>query len=1115
VRITDLSIAKRATVFFVMAAAVAAGVNAYLSLPREAFPDIEIPQVIVYVRYPGAAPEDVESQITDPLERELQGIDGLDTISSVSQESVTVVTVEFVSGTDIDDALQKVRDRVDRAKADFPEEAEEPVLQETEFSDIPVVQVNLAGDVGPAVLKRLAEDLQDALEGLPGVLRANLVGGLEREVKVDVDPERLRLYDLALKDVIDAVDDENVSIPGGDLDLGERSYAVRVPGEVENPLDVGRFVIKTRGGSPIFVDDVAKVSYGFKDRSSYARINGEEAVALTIQKRQGSNVLDVVSRVRETTDRVTATWPDAVKVVFLADFSEDVELMVHDLENNILSGLVLVVVVLMFALGFRNSLFVGVAIPFSMLLAFVVLQLSGITLNNVVLFSLVLAVGMLVDNAVVVIENNYRHMQEGQGREYSARHGTYEVGAAILVSTLTTVAAFSPLLFWPGVVGDFMVYMPITVSIVLSASLLVALTVNPVLSATFMRLTSRDRKLLAARVAGEARSETEARSEAGAELPRESFLGRIIHGFGGGLSGLYASNLAWALRHRVLVVGGTIGAFIGIVVLFGMFNHGVEFFPETEPRQIFIDVDLPPGTRVERTDDVVQELERRLTETPDLETMAASAGAGSQAQFGAGARGDVTQGRITLDLVDREDRVQSSFATMDWVREQTAGIPGVEIDVRRPDEGPPVGLPLEIEISGDDFATLGEIAARIESEIESVPGLVSLASDFDLARPEVIIDVDRTQASRLGLTTADIASTVRTAVTGTEASTYRKGEEDDDVDITVRLQESARQSLEDLAQLTVRTEDGAKIPIASIATIRRGSALTSIKHKDAERVVTVSGDVTSPELAEPVRSEARRRIEEMGALLPVGYSLSFGGQSEEEEEAKDFLTQAFLYGVLLVLALMVAKFDSVTIPLIITTSVLMSMIGVLGGLLVTGLPFGIIMTGLGVISLAGIVVNNAIVLLDYGEQLWAQGLSRAEVVRLTGARRMRPVLLTAVTTILGLIPLTTGVEFDFVDMRLATGGESSQWWKGMGVAVIFGLAFATFLTLILVPVLYDLLLQVREWAARRRGAKGEGEPAESARAIEEGEPGRAVAGVAGQRGDEGAEPAESERRVAG
>ena len=1081
-RITEASVRQRATVFFLMLVVGIAGIYAYRTLPREAFPDITIPQVLVYTLYPGASPQDVETQLTDPIERELQGIDGLDTLTSTSQESVSVITAEFVSGTDIDDALQKVRDRVDRAKVDFPEEAEEPLLQEVNFSDIPIIQVNLGGDVGPVVLKDLAEDLQDELESVRGVLRANLVGGLEREVKVDVDPERLRLYGVSLQDVVDAVRDENVAIPGGELDLGERTYAVRVPGEVTDPLAVADFVVTSPGGSPIYVRDVAEVSYGFKDRVSYARINGKESVALTVQKRQGANIVEVADRVREVVAERAETWPAGVEVTFLGDLSKDVRQIVKDLENNILSGLVLVVVVLMFALGFRNALFVGVAIPFSMLVTFVVLQLSGVTLNNVVLFALVLAVGMMVDNAVVVIENNYRHMQLGLGREEAALVGTREVGAAIVVSTLTTLGAFAPLLFWPGVVGDFMFFMPLTVSIVLSASLLVALTVNPVLSAAFMRLAGKDRRRKRDR-----RRAVEA-GEEGADEPvprrrRPNRLETAIRVLGSIIGDLYERCLSWALDHRAVVVVGTMVVFVLVVILFGMLNTGVEFFPETEPNQIIVDLELPPGTRLERTDEVVRFLEERLADTVDLEFMSAAVGAGAQAEFGVGGQGNPRQGRITLDLWDRVDRRQSSFTTMDQVRAETSGLPGVEVDVERPAEGPPVGEPVSIELSGDDFATLGDLAARVREEIDSIEGLVSLTDDFDLARPEVVIDVDREQASRLDLTTADIASTVRTAVTGTEASTYRQGDEEEEVEITVRLAESARRSMEDLAQLTVRTEAGAQIPIASIAELRQTSSLTSITHKDLDRVVTVSGDVTTPQMAEPVRSEAERRLAAVDDLLPPGYRLAFAGQSEDEAEAVAFLSRAFLYALLLVLALMVAKFNSLALPMIVMTSVIMSMIGVLVGLLVTGLPFGIIMTGLGVISLAGIVVNNAIVLLDYGEQLHAEGgMERRELVMQTGIRRMRPVLLTAVTTILGLIPLSTGVEFDFTEFHFATGGESSQWWKGMGVAVIFGLGFATFLTLILVPVLYDALLQVREWAARRRAAReadaGDAVPAE-------------------------------------
>jgi CzcA family heavy metal efflux pump len=1043
-RLTEISLAHRVTVFFLAVAVAFAGLTAYRNLPRESFPDIEIPVIIVYTIYPGAAPADVEEQVTDRLERELTGLDGLKELTSVSQEGASMITVEYVSGTDIDTALQKVRDRVDLAKPDLPDDAEDPVLQEINLTDFPIIQVNLSGEVGPVVLKDVAEELQDELEILSGVLRVNLVGGLEREVRVDVDPERLRLYGLALDDVVDAIGDENVSIPGGDMDLGDQSYAVRVPGEVDNPLEVGDFVIVARDGQPIYVRDVAEVSFGFKDRESFARIDGKESVALAVQKRQGANVIEVADAVKAQVELARERWPGSVEATVLGDQSKDIRMMVKDLENNILSGLVLVVAVLMVALTFRNALFVGIAIPFSMLITFLAVQLSGETLNMVVLFSLILAVGMLVDNAIVVIENIYRHMQEGEPRKSAAGNATREVGSAILFSTLTTLAAFSPLFFWPDVIGDFMWYLPFTVCLALTASLLVAFTVNPTLASAFMRLSKRD-----------------LRTEDSEDSAASGWMAKL----GNGIVALYRSNLTWALDHRLVVVLATVAVFFGVLMIFGRFNHGIEFFPSTEPTQIIVDLEMPPGTRVEVTDEVVQELERRFADLPDVRVMAAGSGAGSQSEMFGGGSGSATNGRIILDLIDRKEREQDSFLTLEEARARAAGIPGATIDVDRPQEGPPVGDPVSIELSGDDFEALGAISQRIRQEIEDIEGLVSLDDDFDLARPELVVRLDRTQAARLGLTTATVASTIRTAVNGTEASTYRHG--DEDIDITVRLQEASRASLDDLARLAV-VADGKQIPISAVATLEQSKALTAIRHKDQKRVVTVSGKVTTPTMAEPVRLAAQEKIEAIADLLPPGYTMTFAGQSEDEDEAKEFLASAFLYGVLLVLGLMVTKFDSLALPAIVITTVIMSMIGVLVGLLVTGMPFGIIMTGLGVISLAGIVVNNAIVLLDYGEKLNATGLPRREVVVQTGLRRMRPVLLTAITTILGLIPLSTGYEFDFRELHFSSGGESSQWWQSMGVAVIFGLAFATFLTLVLLPVLYDLLLQVREWRARRK-----------------------------------------------
>lgn len=1043
-RLGELAVRNRATVFFALFAIIVAGTSAYVSLPRESFPDIEIPNILVYTVWPGASPTDVESQLTDELERELQGLEGIKQITSTSTESVSVVNVEFVSGVDLDFALQKVRDRVNLAKAEFPADADEPILRELNFSDVPILQVHLSGDVGPVELRRLAKAVQDEVEAIPGVLRATLVGGVEREVQVDVDPERLRLYGASLDDVLDAIRDENVSIPGGELKLKGQTLALRVPGEVEDPLAIEQFVVKVVGQRPIQVRDVATVSYGFKERSSYSRIDGRESVSLAVQKRSGSNIIELTDRLKSEVERLEKTWPPGVEATFLADQSKDIRIMVADLENNVLTGVVLVVIVLFFTMGLRNALFVGAAIPLSMLLTFIVVQLAGMTLNMMVLFSLVLAVGMLVDNSIVVVDNIYRHMQEGKTAFEAAQIGAREVGGAVLNSTLTTIGAFVPLFFWPGIIGDFMSILPIAVCIALAASLVIAFTANPTLASAYMRRDQERAMVIDDR----------------ADLVGDA-------GLGGRILLRYRDALAWALGHRAVVLGGTLALFVVVILFYGKFNHGTELFPETDPRQIWASVETPPGTRLEQTDAIVRELERRLGDLPDIRVRSAASGSGATGDEFSGGRsegGDPTRGRVTLDLLDMEVRGQSSLLTLEEARRRVKGIPGATINVERPVEGPPVGDPLSIELSGDDFARLGAIAERIQREIADIPGLATLDNDFDLARPEVIVHVDRDQAARLGLSTALVARTLRTAINGTEASQFRDGE--DEWDITVRFAPGARSSLADLQRLVVVNEDGEQIPLETVAKVETGAALQSIQHKDRRRVVTIAGKVTTPEQAQPVRAEAERRIRALPGLLPAGYAVRFAGQSQDEEESTAFLSKAFLYALIVVLLLIVGQFNSYAVPFIIMTSVVMSMIGVLLGLVLTGTPFGIIMTGIGVISLAGVVVNNAIVLLDYAEQLRVRGIARRAAILVTGMRRLRPVLLTAVTTILGLVPTVVGWGFDFRGFHFQASGESSSWWRPMGVAVMFGLAFATFLTLVLVPVLYDLLL---EWRERRSG----------------------------------------------
>lgn len=1026
--LVDAALRHRSTVFFLMVALLSLGLMAYLSLPREQYPDIDIPLILVYVPYPGAAPAEVESQIVIPIERELAGLEGLDDLFSNSKEGLAIITAEFDSGTDIDAALQKVRDRVDRAQVDFPDEAEEPSLEEVSFSDVPVLQVHLSGEVGPVILEQLAEDLQDDVEILPGVLGAGIVGGRDRQVQVDVDPEKLRLHGLSLDDVVGAVGRGNASIPGGELDLGEVTYAIRVPGEVEDPLRIADFVVETRQGRPVFVRDVATVRFGFEDRTSFSRIDGRESISLTVQKRVGANIIQVIDQVKEQVDLAQEGWPTGVEATYLGDLSYDVRRQVNDLENSILSGLLLVVLVLMLALGIRNALFVALAIPFSMLTTFLVVQLAGVTLNMVVLFALVLAVGMLVDNAVVVIENIYRHMQEGASGRQAASAATREVGGAIAISTFTTLGAFAPMFYWPGVIGDFMKYLPWTVSIALVASLVVAFTVNPVVCSLLMKV-----------------------KEPSGPGWGDRFGRRFLAG--------YRRLLTGALDHPWVTIGFAALIFVGVLLAFGPFNPGVEFLPVEEPNLILVDVDLPGGSTVEKTNRAVLAIEAAMANLPDLEVLATSVGLGSRAD-GFGGVGGPNMARLSLDLVEREARSQSSFDTMDEVRRRMGRFPGLTYDVFQPDDGPKVGDPLAVEITGEDFATLGAISTRAKPLLVDIPHLVSLDDNFDLARPEIVVRVDRVAAARHDLSVADIALTLRTAVHGVEASTYRY--DDDEIDVMVRSAESSRRSIEDLERLTVVNPAGEQIALTEVATLGRSSALSAIFHKNRRRMVTVSGKVSEPKMAEPVRREARKRLEAVPDLLPEGYQMSFSGQEEDEEESKRFLMRAFLYAVIIVLALMVGKFDSLAIPGIIITSVMMSMIGVLLGLLITRMPFSIIMTGVGIISLAGIVVNNAIVLLDYGEQLMARGLDRRQAVLQAGMRRLRPVMLTAVTTILGLLPLTTGVEIDFRTLTLSTGSESSQYWGPMGVAVIFGLTFATFLTLVLVPVLYHALLGFRQ-----------------------------------------------------
>ncbi len=1026
-KITNLAIDNRISTNVLMFIIIIMGAYSYISMPKEASPDITIPYIVVSTPYFGVSPEDIENLVTRQIERELKGLSDVEEIRSTSQEGFSMITVEFIAGTDVDDALQKVREKVDLARPDLPEDAEDPVISEINFSDLPIMLLNISGRMDLVGLKRVAENLEDHIETIPGVIDAQVTGGLTHEVQVNIDPDRLNFYDVGLQDVIDAIRDEHLTIPGGTIELGEIKYLVRVPGEFTIPERLADIVIKAVDGRPVYLRDLAEVSYSFEERESISRLNGVETVSLSITKRSGTNLLEIADRVKQLIEQERQSLPEGIEIAITGDRSKDIVSMVNELENNVISGLLLVVLVLFVVMGLRNSLLVGVAIPLSMLLSFLVLQAMGETMNMVVLFSLIMAVGMLVDNAIVIVENIYRHHQEGLPVVQATRVATAEVGMAVTSSTLTTVVAFFPMLFWPGIMGEFMFYLPLTLIITLTSSLFVALVFNPTICSRWLRVSGELRHI---------------------EPRREALGGFMRH---------YFDLLTYAVRRPVKTLLASFGTLVLVIIIYGAFNHGTEFFPLVDPNVLYVDVTAPPGTSLGASDRLVRQVEEVIATLPDIDNVTANVGTqGTSMDFSLG-QGTTNKSRVMIDLLDNDFRTQPSPVTRDTLRRRLQDITGAEIEVNEEEHGPPTGPPINIEISGDDYQLLGELARQVGEQIQDIPGVVDIEDDFEEGKPELRVSIDREQAALLGLNTRDIATTIRTAINGTEAAKYRVGE--DEYDITVRFRESQRRSIEDLRQIKV-FQEGSLIPLTNMADVEVTGGLGTIQHKDMKRVVTVGAKVEGRN-ENAALAEAQQKL--AGMQLPGGYLLEFTGQNEEQEESMAFLSKAFVIALLLIALVLISQFNSLVIPFIIMFSVVLSLIGVLIGLLVTGTSFGIIMTGIGVISLAGVVVNNAIVLLDYTQKLRMAGFSKEEAVVQAGLVRLRPVLLTAVTTILGLVPLATGIGFDFIKWRPTWGAsESTQWWGPMAIAVIFGLGFATILTLVVVPSMYRLLTDITD-----------------------------------------------------
>ncbi|MBA4313386.1 MAG: AcrB/AcrD/AcrF family protein [Chlorobiaceae bacterium] len=1052
--IWSLAVDNKVVVYILIAMIVLFGWASYNRLPREATPEVLIPWIIVATPYVGVSPVDIEGLITKPLERTLKGLKDVKQITSVSKEGLSTIRVEFNTGIDIDEALRRVRDKVNTTRSQLPADILDPIISEINISEFPILFVNVGGDVGLARLKNIAEDVRDKIEGIPGVLRADVSGGLEPEVQINVDVYRMNAYQISFDDIANAIRSENLSIPGGSIDTKEKNLTIRIPGEFKDVIPLENIVLKIQHDKPIYLRDVAKVNYSFEDRQSYARLNGTEVVSLAVRKRAGENLLRITDEVKRIVKEEQVQLPNGIILTVSNEQATFVTRMVKELENSIMTGMFLVVLSLFMFFGFKNSLLISTAIPLSMFVGFVVISMLGITLNMVVLFSLVMVLGILVDDAIVVIENIYRHQQEyNEPPLVAAKKAAGEVFVPVLTSTITTLSAFLPLAFWPGIVGDFMKYFPFTLIITLTASLFVAYVISPVQGAQWINYKKEIIK---------AKKNLAHPHWYRKYNPFTILYHKVDELFFPWMQKEYVRTLRWTLNRKGLTVLASFVFLIFVIILFALFNKGVEFFPTTEPAQMSINIEAPSGTSLDVTNGISKIIEERLNQIPgkhDVEFVATSIGT-SDDPFDFGGQGTSNKGQIAINFFEKIKRKQSTFQTLEEVRKTTVGIAGGDIRVVKEEMGPPVGAPVSIEVSGEDYSQLASLSKLIREKIKNVTGLVDLKDDYNTGRPEVEIIIDREKAGLLWTSTGRIASTVRAAIAGVEASKYRVGE--DEYKIRVRLREDQRTSQTDLENLRINfmNQKGQllSIPLTSVATISRTTAVTDIRRKDQKRVITVSANVEGRVQSEVI-NDVKNRI--AGINFPAGYNIKLTGSEEEQQVAAAFLTNAFVITLLLIFLIMVAEFNSLKVPFVIMLSVILSLIGVLVGLLITQTPASVIMTGVGTVALAGLVVRNGIVLLDFVKHKYKEGeVSLDDALVEAGRVRLRPVLLTAAAAVLAVLPMATGFDFDWREFHFVIGAESAGFWRPLAVAIIFGLTISTVLTLVVVPTAYSLL---EEW----------------------------------------------------
>ncbi len=1123
-RLTTLALNNRTTVFLVILMLALFGLMAYKSMPLELFPEVNMPYVFVSTVYPGNSPLDMENLVSRPLEKEINTVAGIKKLRSTSSQDNSNIFIEFNTDVQIDKALQDVKDAVDKARGELPDDLPtDPMAFELDVNEFPIINVNLSGDFSVEELKSYAEDLRDEIETIPEVSKVELKGINEREIQINVDPRKLEAHQLTFGDIENAVSQENMNIAGGEVVVDRTTRSVRTVGEFASAREIGAIIVKQEDGENIVtLSDVAMVVDGFEDPKSYARLDRSPVVSLQVVKKAKENLVNAVDKLHLTLARARKEniLPENLTVTLSNDQSEYVRSMVSDLENNIIMGVLFVVGVLFLFLGLRNALFVGMAIPMSMLISFIVLDLLGTTVNMMVLFGLVLALGMLVDNGIVVIENIHRFQQQGYSLVESARQGVGEIAWPIISSTATTLAAFFPLVFWKGIMGEFMKYLPITLIVSLSASLFVALVINPVLAVRFIKRDEEVRKPTrkkALRTAAILLGSAVPFFLLGIHTPgsllvffallvilnqlflfdlsawfQQVALVRMEQGY------LRLLRFSLSGNHPRWLISGMVALLFLSLVFFAMRAPRVLFFPDNEPSYVNVFAELPVGTDIRATNEFMNRFEQRIFEVLKphqslVKSVLTSVGRGVAGENETPVGNTPHKGMVTVSFVDYLYRNgQKTSRVMKELSDALLGAyPGVQVQVVKNEMGPPTGKPINLEVSGADFTRLAKATQDIQRHLDEarVPGLEGLKMDLDLGTPELVIRIDRDRVRRFGMSTAQVASTLRTALFGKEVSRLKDGE--DEYPIVVRLEEKYRNQVGVLLdqKVTFRSPNNGQImqvPISAVARMEYGTTYSQVNRLDLDRVITLWSNVIEGANANEVIAGLKKRMESY--RTPAGITWKFTGQQQEQAETSAFLMRVMLIACALITLILVIQFNSLIKPLIIMFTVLLSTIGVFLGLATFRMEFVILMTGIGIISLAGVVVNNAIVLVDYINFLKANAKKRLgldeedelpieevrECIVLAGRTRLRPVLLTAITTVLGLVPMALMFNINFAtlmsrfDPQIFFGGDNGAFWGPMSWTVIFGLTFATVLTLVVVPTLYFLGNRVKLNAIARR-----------------------------------------------